>query len=164
MVLGLIVAILLAGCGSSGGSDTVAGVLEHFCRYEADGANAEDACFSYATEHGSDKLIHREEWGPRAQAVLYALGEMKECGSRAGTRCEPGDWPHVVEGESLLVQRYCNYGSRSAAQLVGCIHNVSPATVLSYARRAYPTHAASYAIGDRTDCGYDSGSFCVERR
>jgi hypothetical protein len=110
------------------------------------------------------KLVHREEWGPRAQAVLYAFGEVKDCGSQAGSRCEPWDWPRVLNGESLLVQRYCSYGAKSPAQLVGCIHNVSPAVVLAYARRAFATLAASYAVGDRTDCGSDSGPFCVERR
>jgi hypothetical protein len=147
----------------------VAGVLEHFCRYEANSAEEEEeeeeeeACFGYATEHGLAKLVHREEWGPRAQAVLYALGELKECGSRAGSRCESGDWPHVLHGESLLVQRYCDYGSKSPSQVVGCIHNVSPAIVLGYARRPYATPAARYAVGERTACGSDSGPFCVER-
>lgn len=164
MALGLIAAGLFAGCGGGSSSDTVGIALEHFCRYEAESANAEGACFSYATEHGLDRWVRREEWGPRAQAVLYALGELKECGSRAGSRCQPGDWPHVLEGESLVVQRYCSYGSQSSTQLVGCIRNVSPGAVLAYARRAYATDAASYAIGDRTDCGYDSGLFCVERR
>ena len=134
-------------------------VIERFCRYEAASEDAEDACFSRATEHGFEGVVQREEWGPRAQAALYALGEIKGCLSRAGPRCEPGDWPPVNEHESLLVLRYCNYGSVSAAQLAGCTHHVYRVNVLDYARRAYPTNAASYAVGDRTDCGSDSGPF-----
>ncbi|HET7590974.1 MAG TPA: hypothetical protein VFK14_12440 [Solirubrobacterales bacterium] len=162
-LLALFAAPLIAGCGGVE-SDTVGVVLEHFCRYEAVSEDAEDTCFTFATNHGLDKLVHREEWGPRAQAALYALGEIKGCLSQAGPRCQPGDWPPVFTHESLLVNRYCNYGSVSAAQLVGCTRHVYRVNVLDYARRAYPTNAASYAIGDRTDCGYDSGPFCVEHR
>ncbi|MDX6609691.1 MAG: hypothetical protein QOF85_1616 [Solirubrobacterales bacterium] len=156
--IGCAVAILFGviGCGS-GGSDTVGVVLEHFCSYEAFSDADESACFTEATEHGFDKVVRREEWGPRAQAVLYALGEVKDCLSRAGSQCERGDWPPVLEHESLLVSRYCAYGASSIAQLHGCVQHVTPSTV-----RTYRTNAERYAVGDRTTCGYDSGPFCVD--
>ena len=137
LALGIVVLAAITGCANSFSSDeSVVGVLEHFCRYESATEDDEQTCF----ENGSERELHREEWGPRAQAVLYALGEVRECLSRAGSRCEPASWK-LHRRTSLLVERYCNYGAKSEAQIGGCVHNVSPAEVLAYASRSYPTAA-----------------------
>ncbi|HEX2392913.1 MAG TPA: hypothetical protein VHI77_08345 [Solirubrobacterales bacterium] len=161
VVLGIILLIVAVSCGSGVSSDeSVAGVLEHFCRYEAASEGIQEQCFSEGISSGAEKLLSREEWGPKAQAVLYAIGELKDCGSKSGPRCEPGDWPPVLENDVLLVDRYCAYGSESWAQYAGCYSHVRRQTVLAYANRSYPTNASSYAVGVSTDCGYDSGPFC----
>jgi hypothetical protein len=156
LTLGIVAVAVVSSCGGGVDSnESVAGVLEHFCQYEANTGDQVQQCF----EAGSEKMLHREEWGPRAQATLYALGEIKGCLSKAGNECEPATWT-VDRRSSLLVERYCAYGSKSGAQEVGCIDHVRPPEVFSYAHRSYPTNAAIYAIGDSTSCGYDSGPFC----
>jgi hypothetical protein len=151
-----LLGLLIVGCGEGSGV-TVGIALERYCRYDAASEDDEANCFDYATEHGFDKLMHREEWGSKAQAVLYALGEIKDCLSRSGPRCKPPDWPDETEGWSLLVRRYCAYGSISYAQMIGCNRHVTPSTV-----RTYSTNAEQYAVGDQINCGYDAGPFCVE--
>ncbi len=161
LVLGLSAVLLTAGCGGTEPAPAFSQLLERFCRYGAVSTEAEDDCVAAAAKDPS-KLIHREEWGPRAQAVLYAIGEISSCLSRAGPRCTPGAWPPHRD-ESLLVERYCAYGAVSAARRRECLLSVDRAEVLARAHRANPTHAASYAIGDRTRCGGDAGTFCIER-
>jgi hypothetical protein len=157
LLFGIVALVAFTGCGNSSSYDeSVGGVLEHFCRYQYASEDDEVTCVA----NGSERELHREEWGPRAQAVLYALGEVKGCLSKAGSRCETATWK-VHRRSSLLVERYCNYGAKSEAQIIGCIHNVSPAEVLGYAGRQYATAAASYAVGDRTNCGYAAGPFCL---
>jgi hypothetical protein len=155
LLVGLL-GLLVVGCGEESGA-TIGEVLERYCSYSATSEDDDVNCFTYATEHGFEKLLHHEEWGPKAQAVLYAIGEVKGCLSRSGERCVPGNWPDATEGSSLLVRRYCAYGSASYAQLVDCNRHVTPSTV-----RTYTTSAEEYATGDRINCGYDAGPFCVE--
>jgi len=149
------------GCGSSiEPHESVAGVAEHFCRYEADSADEEQDCFSTLIDGNTERTMHREEWGPRAQAMIYALGELPGCGSKAGSQCEPATW-EVKRSETLVAQRYCAYGSSSAAQFAGCIAHVRPSGIIGDAVGKYAaTNADSNAVGDKTDCGYDSGPFC----
>lgn len=162
LVLGIVAMAAVTGCGNGVESDeSVAGVLEHFCRYEANSEDQEQRCFEDGISGGAEKMLHREEWGPRAQAVLYALGEMPGCLSHSGKRCELATWSVQTRPPSLLLKRYCYYGSKSTAQVAGCLAHVDEIKVVLYGTRTYPTNAGSYAVGDRTDCGYDSGPFCV---
>lgn len=155
----LLLCILVAGAaGCSEGTDpdeSVAGVLEHFCQYEADSEDETQECF----DGGGEKLLLRQEWGPHAQAMLYALGEVKGCLSKAGSECEAATWT-VDRKHSLLVERYCAYGSETAAQLGGCLAHVRKVEVLARGLRTLPTEAGSYAVGDRVNCGYSAGPFC----
>ena len=146
LTLGIVVVAVVSGCGGGVDSDeSVAGVLEHFCQYEANTEDQVQQCF----EAGSEKMLHREEWGPRAQATLYALGEIKGCLSKAGNECEPATWT-VDRRSSLLVERYWRLRLEVGSAGGRMIDHVRPSEVFSYARRGYPTNAAIYAIGDRT--------------
>ena len=54
-----------------------------------------------------------------------------------------------------IVDRYCEYGAVSRAQLNGCESHVS----LSYVQ-GLRTNAARYAAGDLRECLADAGPFC----
>ncbi len=56
---------------------------------------------------------------------------------------------------SNIVQRYCEYGAVSNAQLDGCIDHVTENDV-----RERDTPAARYALHNLSDCLEDSGPFC----
>ncbi len=63
----------------------------------------------------------------------------------------------VLTGPSRMVQRYCEYGSVSKAQLDGCLTHVDEATI-----RGRDTTASQYARGNITGCLRDAGPFCEE--
>lgn len=151
----LVAAALAAGCGDSG---VTAGEFgERYCNYKATSEDNAVSCLTYLADQGDiQEEVESELRGRYAQAALYALGEIKECLSRSGPLCEPGDWSRASPDRSFLVARYCVYGAVSRAQLKGCLDNVSPETVASYS-----TPAARYARGDLIYCGPTAGPFCT---
>jgi len=96
--------------------------------------------------------------GVAVLVVLWPLICAQGCGDS-----EPG----LSDGERAevaVVALYCLYGAQSKAQFHGCATHVSPERVLELATRKWPTNAASFALGIRKTCGYDSGPMCPESR
>lgn len=149
---------LLAGCVAGcdeGTENSVAVVTERYCDYKAADEDQASNCFSYFLEHGLDRRLRHELYGPNAQAYLYAVGAVRGCLSRAGPLCEPATWEPVENAGRDVVARYCAYGSTSRSQLQGCLAHVTPSYV-----KTYRTNAARFAWGDLTRCLFDAGPLC----
>lgn len=150
----LLLGAWTVGCGE-GTENSVAAVIERYCDYKAPDEDQANSCFSYFVDHGFDRRLPHELYGPNAQAYLHAVGAVRGCLSRAGPLCEPATWKPTENAGRDFVARYCAYGSTSRSQLQGCLAHVTPSYV-----KTYRTNAARFAWGDLTRCLYDAGPLC----
>jgi hypothetical protein len=159
-LIALSVCGAVSGCGGSGSEESpaVAAFVGRYCRYAATSQEQASNCVGrFDSASSPHQAVEEELRGPNAQAVLYALGDVRTCRSQAGPLCEPASWGRLDRGGEDVIARYCAYGASSRARLKECADHAGLTAI-----EASDTNAARFARGDLTACLEDAGRFCAD--